>query len=964
MKFDSGQLIFSPSDLIRYLESPFASWMDRYDLENPGQFNRDPLTEDAQLVINMGIEHEAAILNEFRANSKVTEMNTLDEESPETTVLDAISARVPVIYQAKLEHENFAGYADFIILDDESGLYQIWDTKLARSIKPYYVVQLCCYSEMLAAMTGEPMPEKFGVILGVDEKGIAERIELRIEDFIHYYRQLKRSFLETQSAFDGNVEKRPEPHPSSDHGWWNSEAKKYLKSKDHLAQVAGIVSSQIKKLNDNGILTMSELAAASEITIPKMPQPMLDKLRNQAALQKETEELRKVNPDAKAKFYILPATDENGRNIGLGAIPPINPADVFFDMEGYELTPGGLEYLFGNTIINPETKEYEFVDFWAHDREQEKRAFEDFIDWVYARWRANPGMHIYHYAVYEVSAVRKLSTRHDTRQEEVDTLLRHEVFVDLYKVVRQGVRIGEPSYSLKKVEDLYWAGNRTGVVTMSIGSMVHYARWILSGEPGDWEQSPILKEIRDYNRDDCDSTAELAKWLRQIAADHDIPPSTDERATRSADQSDIEDLNEEVKDRLEAARRLRQEGGQTATALADLVDFHRREDKPFWWKFFDRIDSEADELRDDAECIVNVEAVGEPVPEKRSLLQEYTFDSSQECKLLAGKNSTVVFTHGAEVGFDLFDLDVSLGSLKLKATNTTLENFGGAFPEFGTLVSKNYVNPKPIPSALESVAADYLSDKLNPSAKALLTRKAPAIMMQRDGELTKDYAIRLARSMSGGCLVIQGPPGTGKTYTASHVIAAILADGKKIGIASNSHKAIHNLLRACGSVLHEQRRELVGVKVGGDRSDEVFSENRRLQTAGSGDAFDLYSEGVIAGTAWLFSREEWKDQLDYLFIDEAGQVALANVIAMSRSAKNLVLLGDQMQLEQPIQGSHPGDAWLSGLQYTLKDTDNSTEDEFVFHPWFRKITEYFSANRGECIPRFVSSSLKASTGED
>ena len=74
-------------------------------------------------------------------------------------------------------------------------------------------------------------------------------------------------------------------------------------------------------------------------------------------------------------------------------------------------------------------------------------AFEGFVDWVFARWQNNPGMHIFHYAAYEVSTIRRLSTQHDSRQDEVDELLRHEVFVDLYQIVRHGLRIGEDSYS-------------------------------------------------------------------------------------------------------------------------------------------------------------------------------------------------------------------------------------------------------------------------------------------------------------------------------------------------------------------------------------------------------------------------------------------------------------------------------------------------------------------------------------
>jgi len=132
----------------------------------------------------------------------------------------------------------------------------------------------------------------------------------------------------------------------------------------------------------------------------------------------------------------------------------------------------------------------EFKDWWAHDRAEEKLAFEGFLDWVFYRWKSNPGMHFFHYAAYEVSAVHRQSTFHDTRQEAVDDLLRNEVFVDLYKIVRSGLRIGENSYSLKTVENLYRSKRVTAVATAA-ESMVQYARWIESGESRDWNVSVL-----------------------------------------------------------------------------------------------------------------------------------------------------------------------------------------------------------------------------------------------------------------------------------------------------------------------------------------------------------------------------------------------------------------------------------------------------------------------------------------
>ncbi|MBV9215170.1 MAG: AAA family ATPase, partial [Acidobacteria bacterium] len=319
-------------------------------------------------------------------------------------------------------------------------------------------------------------------------------------------------------------------------------------------------------------------------------------------------------------------------------------------------------------------------------------------------------------------------------------------------------------------------------------------------------------------------------------------------------------------------------------------------------------------------------------PEKRSLLQRYTFDPSQECKLSAGERCYVAFTHSKEHKFNVFAIDLKAGELTLKAGPKVLEHFGGSFPQHGCLIPDEYVNPDPIPAGLTAVAESHLTGDLNRAARALLERHPPKGLDEDSHKTLIDKATAIALQMDGDCLVIQGPPGTGKTYTASHMIASLIAAGKKVGITSNGHKAVVNLMCACGNAVHDRGGELTGMKVGGDDEGELFDRNPCIGHVGTPkEAAEIYERGVIGGTAWLFSRDEMVGRLDYLFVDEAGQVSLANVVAMSRSTKNLVLLGDQMQLEQPIQGSHPGEARLSALHYALKDTDRSSDDVFLFH---------------------------------
>lgn len=924
MKKQSGKIIYSPSDLIRYVKSPYASWMDRCHLEHPDAITPDRDSEDQKLIAQTGDQHERSTLDEFKlSGTKLVEISKADSDVAISDTRAAIKARSPVIYQAAFSDDRFAGFSDFLVLD-ASDTYQVWDTKLARAPKPYYAIQLCCYSEMFVATTGEPMPQKFGIILGNND-----RVEFRVEDFIHYYRRVRASFLAMQDGFTGDFADRPEPLPGADHGPWTSLAEKFFDDTDHLVRVAGITVGQIKKLKGAGISTMTALASASGNLIPKLASDTLAKLVAQARLQCLTRADRMKNPEAPAHYEVLPQVGANGEPVGLAALPPDDPADVFFDMEGYPLLAGGLEYLFGAYSASRETGSLEYRDWWAHDRGGEKLALESFVDWVFARWKANPGMHIFHYGAYEASAIRRLSTGHDTRQAEVDDLLRGKVFVDLYQTVRHGLRIGEDSYSIKSVEHLYRSRRSTEVVT-AVDSIVQYARWIESKQPRDWKNSTVLKAIRDYNEVDCISTAELLAWLRKVAAENKIAPS---RPVSTAIASTPKEIPPEAVARLEIIAKLRERSDPFSFALADLVDFHRREEKPMWWRMFDRADATAEELRDDSGCIEGIRAVGTPTTEKLSLVQTYTFDPAQECKLAPGDKSTVMFSHNIEAKFTLTALDMAEGKLQLKMSKKALsEKFGGSFPKRGSLIPYEYVSAAAIQTALTEVAAEHLSNSLHLPVAALLDRAAPAATLQNEGEETTSAAIRITASMSGGCLVVQGPPGTGKTYTAAHVIVALLAAGKKVGVASNSHKAVVNLLIACGDAAREDGKLLRGIKVGGEAEGPLFEKNPSFRHIGENkDALGAYSGGVVGGTAWLFSRPEWESVLDFLFIDEAGQVSLANAVAIARSAKNIVLLGDQMQLEQPIQGTHPGDAGFSSLQYALKDLSASRPDSPVFH---------------------------------
>ena len=188
-------------------------------------------------------------------------------------------------------------------------------------------------------------------------------------------------------------------------------------------------------------------------------------------------------------------------------------------------------------------------------------------------------------------------------------------------------------------------------------------------------------------------------------------------------------------------------------------------------------------------------------------------------------------------------------------------------------------------------------------------------------EPTGTNVTALIAGLDGSTLAVQGPPGAGKTRVASAAITELALRGHRIGITSNSHKAIQKLIEEVQYRAREREAHLRITKINRDSEDELIlgGSVAGAETIKSVGFAGADAPQIVGGTAWAFSDPAAAGQFDYLFVDEAGQVSLANLVGMSPCAKNLVLLGDQMQLGQPIQGSHPGESGQSALEYLLQD---------------------------------------------
>jgi len=764
--------------------------------------------------------------------------------------------------------------------------------------------------------------------------GDGQRRRFETNNYFYYYRKFKAAFISYHRLFD----KTEMPHPGlgSSYGRWGNFAAAIFERDDHLSRVARCTRLQIRKLEAAGIDGMAKLAASTLASVPRLDPMIFTRLKRQATLQIGSKGLEKP------LFEIVPPQVDDPRR-GLATLPPASTKDVYFDMEGYPLIDGGLEYLFGVVYLEGETTA--FADWWAHDALGEKRAFEGFIDWVHARWTSDRTMHIYHYANYEVAAMRRLMGKYVTRELVVDDGLRNEVFVDLYTIVRQGLMIGTPSYSLKDVEHLYMP-KRVGSIATASGSVVAYQKWMESGEPGNWQASPILKEIRSYNEVDCESTRLLAEWLRQQQTKAGLTYLPDEKrgdsngdgdAASSPDAADPSKvLAAQLLSQLEQGLVIDPEKRRVQELLAWLLEFHWREAKPTFWRMFDRHQMTEEQLIDDFDCLGGLRRTPKPKqPIKKSFLYQYRFDPDQDTKM--GQGSRYIFAHDLTVKSKIETFDAETGLIELKLGAKQPEP-----PQQLNLIPDEHVPAKPIPGAiLHYVTAWAAGTMPSPAIDDLLHRRRPRIAGHTAGPVIPDGVDVLkalpdvVRRMQRTTLCIQGPPGTGKTYTSAHVIVELLADGKRIGVMANSHKAVMNLIRSVAEVADERPDvEHVLLKVGGDDDEPLIASGRVRHVEASSLAaqeIDASDSGLLmGGTAWLFSRDDLRSRFDYLFVDEAGQVLLANLVGAGQTASNLILVGDQMQLGQPIQGSHPGDSGRSGLEYFLNGHPTIPPDMGVF----------------------------------
>ena len=420
------------------------------------------------------------------------------------------------------------------------------------------------------------------------------------------------------------------------------------------------------------------------------------------------------------------------------------------------------------------------------------------------RWKRHPGLHIYHYGAYETAAVKRLMSRYATREDEVDRLLRGRVFVDLHRVVRQGLRASAESYSLKALEPFYGFARAVDLAAATRALIQVEARLEAgdaAGIPG-----PLRAEIEGYNRDACLSTLRLAAWLeerrRELQAltgqpvprpalrdeerDREQEPAVDTAALFEALTAGLPADDDEL-DGDQRSRRL----------LAHLLEFHRREDKSMWWEFFHRCGFTEEEHVESRATLGALTYDGEAGQVKRSVIHRYRFPE-QPHEIEVGdspKNPDTAESDELKRGFcgTVVALDETAGTIELKRARSSPVPHPAALVPLDNV--QNTVLRESLARLAEAVVSGGLAaDSPRRAAFDLLGRIPPRIEVPRaspanasgfgvreglalQGEAPLAAVQRIAPRLDRSVLPVQGPPGSGKTYTGARMVLDLLAGG-------------------------------------------------------------------------------------------------------------------------------------------------------------------------------------------
>ncbi len=932
MQVVGGKVMLSAGDLVGFLACRRLTRMD-HDVarglrDHPKKWE-DPALE---LLQERGLEHERQYV-EWLAPRSIMEIPHGDNAVDAT--IECMKRGVEVIVQGSLRHGRWRGRPDLLRrVETPSELgswsYEVIDTKLAAATKAGTILQLCLYSDIVRRIQG-CQPEQFYVVAPGDEGGEFDVQPFRFDQYGAFYRlvrdQMDLAVPENPELDDCIGTGYPDPRAHCDVCRWYRDCDKKLRRDDSTWFVAGLTQLNKKDLDAGRLRTLKAFAQADEVKAVQSSDASLERARKQAVVQ-----LR--GRTTKLPVYELRPM-ESAR--GLAKLPPPSKGDIFFDIEGDRLgLAEGREFLFGLTWVD-DAGQLRYEAIWATTLEEEYQALRDVIALIKSHWRECPDMHVYHYAPYEPSALKRLVGRHATCGAELDEMLRAELFVDLWSITRQALWASVERYSIKDLEQFYGyerkgelktAGHAVRAVQLALGRGAHDSLTV-----------ELREKVEAYNADDCVSTYHLHRWLEKLRPELEalegqpVPRPTavgdGNPSEKEADrQARVRAVSEKLLEGVPLAAAERNEDQQARWVLAQILEYHRRETNVAFWERFRLGELSADELVEERAGLGQMTLVGEAGQSARGLpIHRYCYPE-QETDLRPGRTLRRL-GDGTEIG--------TVKAIDYVERTIDVQKRGDTRDEHPEAVFNHRVVTGPMADSLLRFGRHinehgFESPGAFVAAAQLLLRASPALELTcGDGESVSALVRRVGPDLKNTILPIQGPPGAGKTYTASRMILDLVRAGRKVGVTAVSHKVIRNVLDGVAEAAEEESLEVRCMHKGdgkttGRREDVALAKTTKALLGGLEDG----TVNVAGATVFLWSREDALGTLDVLFVDEAGQMALANALAVAPAAHSVVLLGDPQQLEQPQQGAHPEGTDISALEHILYGARTMPMDKGVF----------------------------------
>ena len=744
-----------------------------------------------------GTEHEAAFLHALLAQGREVVTIELGEdrdfEEAAARTAAAMRAGAEYVYQAVLVLDGWRGIADFLErVERPSALgpwsYEVLDTKLARHARPSHALQLCFYSEAVAADPGPGSP-----IAAPSCSGRASAHVLRLAD-------VTRTTAASGDGFRDAVGRRPATQP------YRCDHCRICDSAPALQRLVG--GARPPRARGGHAPRPDRALRRRPASGRSRRSPRRRRGRRCAKLA--ARDVRGTARAGGAPASIAPERAELVQRLrpgrGQGAVSrrcrPRRRAtssstsrdDTFFE------PARGLEFLFGLLLREDGERRYEAI--WAHDRESEREALERFVDLVHERLARWPDLHVYHYGCYEPSAAQAADGGvRDARARGRRRCCAGGVFVDLYTTVRQALRVGVP-------ELLAQGGGGARRLRARRRRRVRRRRRrrlrALAARP---ETARCSSEIAAYNEEDCRATLALRDWLLGLRPPDLAWPEPIAAAEVSEEKQEAIEARAQICESTlvegeRAGRRRRSRASCSSTTAARRGPAGGASSRACSC----RPRSSSRRPRRSAA------SSGPASRRRRENRSSGTLRLPRAGAQARGRRQRRRPGDGQGSGRDRRAGRRDACTLRLQRGPSLAEVplpralVGGAPYDDGDPAGRGHARRR-VDSATAAAGTRRSSGLLAREPPRVAGRAAGA----RDADDRPRPSCRRSRPASTqSYLFVQGPPGTGKTWRGARLIVHLIRAGKRVGVTAQSHKVIHNLLDEVERVAPEEGVDFPG----------------------------------------------------------------------------------------------------------------------------------------------------------